>query len=99
MRMIDSPFSILHSIGIFGSSSITDSGEFGSAPWRNIHHVTARYIAPEFTYASLSLRASNRATVLLPDAAGPSIAITTPLRTGTAFHIASWDGSAPITGI
>src|SRR5437764_1840507 len=38
-------------------------------------HVTARYIAPELTWENPSRCARARATLLLPEAAGPSMAM------------------------
>src|SRR5690606_31063328 len=46
--------------------------------WRfRTTHVAARYMSPVLTYIKFNREATSRATVLFPDAAGPSIATTT----------------------
>src|SRR5438552_15558732 len=48
----------------------------GSMRALSTDHVIARYMAPELTYTKSRRRDSRRATLLFPEAAGPSIAIT-----------------------
>src|ERR1700722_971901 len=57
------------------STSSCASASFGESLRRSVFSASARYIAPVSTYTYSSISATRRASVLLPEPTGPSIAI------------------------
>ncbi len=75
MRTVEKVPSWPQSISMRLSRSTTAAVSAGSISSRRILHVIARYMAPELTITMPSRSASARASVLFPEAAGPSMAM------------------------
>jgi hypothetical protein len=80
--MVGAAGSVPESITGSPQRAATEAGSSTGTSCRSIHQVIARYIAPVSRYRSPRRTATPRDVLDLPEPEGPSMATTTPVRTG-----------------